>query len=213
MERYSGFSHTADRYGFIAAYPSSAGAVWNYRAAPTEPDDVAFVSLLITRIERKACINARRVFATGVSNGAGMVALLGCRLRALRAIAPVEGDYSKQPRCEPSRALGMLEIHGTADHVAPYFGPGGHSSSNGMPPFVNAWVRIDGCSSHLSSTRLATRTILYRFGGCRSGVVVEHIRIQDGEHQWPGATPPDPGPPPTICATCTIWSFFSRGHL
>ena len=44
----------------------------------------------------------------------------------------------------------------------------------------------------------------------RGGVRVEHIRISGGRHQWPGATPPDPGPPSTFCGACTIWRFFSR---
>lgn len=213
MERYSGFSGTADRKRFIVAYPSAAGPVWNFRASSSQPDDVAFIGALVTRIESRACVDPRRIYATGVSNGAGMAALLGCRLRLLRAIAPVEGDYSNQPTCRPSHPLPMLEIHGTADRIAPYFGPGNHETSNGLPPFVNAWVRIDRCSSTASSRAYASRTILYRFGGCRGGVVVEHIRIRGGEHQWPGATPPDPGPPATICTTCTIWSFFSHGGL
>jgi polyhydroxybutyrate depolymerase len=213
MERYSGFSRTADRYSFIAIYPSAAGPVWNQRALSIGTDDVAFLSALVTRVRHTGCVDARRIFATGVSNGAGMVALLGCRLSALHAIASVDGDYSEQPRCQPSHALRLLEIHGTADQIAPYFGPGDHPSSNGLPPFVNAWVRIDGCSRHASSRALATHTTLYSFGGCTNGVVVDHIRIQGGGHQWPGANPPDPGPPATICGTCTIWSFFSRGHL
>jgi poly(3-hydroxybutyrate) depolymerase len=55
---------------------------------------------------------------------------------------------------------------------------------------------------------LTTRTVLFSWTRCARGSTVEHIRITGGRHQWPGATPPDPGPPATICASCTIWSFF-----
>jgi polyhydroxybutyrate depolymerase len=38
---------------------------------------------------------------------------------------------------------------------------------------------------------------------------VEHVRVLRGRHQWPGATPPDPGPPSTFCAACELWRFFA----
>jgi polyhydroxybutyrate depolymerase len=209
MERYSGFSQTADQGGFVAVYPSSVGSLWNYTAAPGGVDDAGFLGALISHLEHTMCVDSRRVYATGVSNGAGMAALAACRLGALRAVAPVEGLYAGQPRCRPSHPVSMLEIHGTADRIAPYYGPGGRASSDGMPPFVNAWVRIDGCAPQAISSAIAARTVLYRFTSCNDAVTVEHIRIEGGEHQWPGALPPDPGPPATICGSCAIWSFFS----
>jgi polyhydroxybutyrate depolymerase len=209
MEHYSGFSHAADLNGFVAAYPSSVGPVWNYTAAPGGIDDAAFLGGLISHLQHTMCVDSRRIFATGVSNGAGMVALAACRLGQLDAVAPVEGLYAGQPHCHPSHPMSLLEIHGTADRIAPYYGPAGHQSSDGMPPFINDWVRIDGCSPRSVSSTIATQTTLYRFEACDDGVSVEHIRIDGGEHQWPGADPPDPGPPATICAACTIWSFFS----
>jgi polyhydroxybutyrate depolymerase len=209
MEHYSGFSHAADLHGFVAVYPSSLGPVWNSAAAPSGVDDVAFLGGLVSRVQKMVCVDTHRVFAAGVSNGGGMVALLGCRLSVLGAIAPVEGDYAGQPTCRPTHPLSLLEIHGTADQVAPYFGPGGRASTNGLPPFINAWVRIDGCSRQPVTSGVATRAVLYRFSGCAGQVNVEHIRIDGGEHQWPGALPPDPGPSSTIFGACTIWSFFA----
>jgi polyhydroxybutyrate depolymerase len=209
MEHYSGFSNAAEVNGFIAVYPSSVGPVWNYTAAPNGIDDAAFLSGLISHLQETMCIDARRVFATGVSNGAGMVALAACRLTQLDAVAPVEGLYAGQPTCRPRHPLSILEIHGTADQIAPYYGLAGHASADGMPPLINAWVRIDGCSRQPVTSTIATRTVLYRFDACTGGVSVEHIRVDGGEHQWPGSLPADPGPPATICAACTIWSFFS----
>lgn len=208
MERYSGFSALADRYRFVVAYPSSAGTYWNSTGAPGLPNDVVFIRALISALERRLCVGP--VFATGVSNGGGMVALLGCDdTGQLAAIAPVAGGYSDQPPCRPARPLSVLEIHGTADQVVPYFGPRRRPSSTGLPPFVNGWVRRDGCDPTAISRPIAVRTTLFSFGHCAAGVLVEHIRIRGGRHQWPGATPPDPGPPATICASCTVWRFFA----
>jgi polyhydroxybutyrate depolymerase len=208
MERYSGFDPIADRNRFIVAYPSSSGTYWNSTAAAELPDDVGFLRKLIAVLRRRFCVS--RVFATGVSNGGGMVALLGCTLGGrLTAIAPVAGGYSHQPPCRPSRPLSVLEIHGTADQVVPYFGPRRRPSGNGLPPFVNGWVARDGCARTPIVRAIAARTTAFSFTRCDDGVVVEHIRIVGGRHQWPGANPPDPGPPATICAACVVWRFFA----
>jgi polyhydroxybutyrate depolymerase len=211
MQSYSGFSTIADRDHFIVAYPSSAGRFWNISAAPDQPDDVAFLGSLMTEIESTDCIDSARVFATGVSNGGGMVALLGCDLATrLAGIAPVAGDYDTLPPCHLARPVPLLEIHCTADQVAAYFGRRGHATANGLPPFVATWARRDRCSGAPTSRTIAVRTTLFRWHNCAPDAIVEHVRILGGRHQWPGATPPDPGPPATICASCTVWSFFSK---
>ncbi|MDQ2761816.1 MAG: hypothetical protein M3Y17_15655 [Actinomycetota bacterium] len=210
MEPYSGFSRQADEHGFVVAYPSSLGLAWNSTGAAGGPDDVAFMRALIAALEHSMCIDPERVLGTGVSNGGGMVALAGCELSSqIEAIAPVAGGYDGQPPCRPTRPLSVLEIHGTADQVVPYFGRTRRPTRDGVPPFVNAWVARDRCSPRAGVRALAPGATIYRWQGCAGGVRVEHIKIAAGHHQWPGATPPDPGPPSAICAACTIWSFFS----
>jgi polyhydroxybutyrate depolymerase len=211
MQSYSGFSNLADSDDFIVAYPSADGSFWNIGAAAGQPNDVAFIGALITTLESTLCIDTSRVFAAGVSNGGGMVALLGCDLSSqLDGIAAVAGDYSKLPSCHLKRPVPLLEIHGTADQVAAYSGTkGAHPTADGLPPFVNAWARHDGCVGGPSARRIAPRTTMFQWGICAQGSTVEHIRIVGGRHQWPGATPPDPGPKATISASRTIWTFFS----
>lgn len=211
MASYSGLGALATRQGFVAAFPSSLGLSWNISAARRAPDDVRFLRAVITYAEAADCGDASSIFITGVSNGAGMAALAGCRLASsLRAIAPVAGDYDPLPPCHPARPLAVLEIHGTRDQEAGYFGRSGRRTADRLPPFVNAWVRRDGCQGSPARRRVATRTLLYRWSRCRDGSVVEHLQIQAGRHQWPGATPPDPGPPAAFSAASAIWRFFSR---
>jgi polyhydroxybutyrate depolymerase len=210
MEHYSGLSRIADRAGFIVAYPSSEGTYWNSTAAKGLPDDVRFLSRSVAYLKHRFCLDPGRVFATGVSNGGGMVALAACRLSAqIDAIASVAGGYDEQPPCHPARPVSVLEIHGTADQVVNYFGRSGRRTRDGLPPFVNGWVRRDRCSGAPRAHRIATRTTRFLWSDCAGGVTVEHIRVSGGRHQWPGATPPDPGPN-TICASCVVWSFFSH---
>jgi polyhydroxybutyrate depolymerase len=210
MQSYSGFSALADSDGFVVAYPSAAGRYWNIGEDKGEPDDVAFLAALITQLESGVCIDKTQVFAAGVSNGGGMAALLGCALSTTVAgVASVAGDYDTLPPCHAKRPVSLLEIHGTADRISPYFGKRGHTSASGLPPFVSAWAGRDGCARVPASSRIAPRTIAFTYRRCRAGAIVEHIRIAGGAHQWPGATPPDPGPPPTISAAAAAWGFFS----
>jgi polyhydroxybutyrate depolymerase len=210
METYSGFSSLADTDDFIVAYPNAAGHFWNISGASNQPNDVAFISALISTLESNLCIDSSRVYAAGVSNGAGMVALLGCDLSThLAGIAAVAGDYDKLPACHLKRPVPLLEIHGTSDRIAPYRGKGAHATVNGLPPFVDEWAGWDGCSGSATSRPIATHTVMFKWKKCSRAATVEHIRIIAGRHQWPGATPPDPGPASTICASCAIWSFFS----
>jgi polyhydroxybutyrate depolymerase len=210
MEHYSGLSHASDLNGFVVVYPNAGGPTWNIARSRGARNDVAFIAGLITRLQDSYCLDPHRVFATGVSNGGGMAALLGCALSGrLAAIAPVAGIYDGEPPCQPANPISVLEIHGTSDQIAPYFGPGVSASSQQPPSFVTAWVHRDSCSRTATAHQIATRTILYRWSGCAAGAIVEHVRILGGGHQWPGALPPDPGPRSTICGACEIWSFFS----
>lgn len=210
MERYSGFSAEADRAGFVVAYPSSSGTFWNSTGSAKLPDDVKFLAALIAYLRQRLCLDANRVYAAGVSNGGGMAALAGCELAAqLSAFASVAGGYDGQPPCRPVRPESVLEVHGTADQIVPYRGATRRQTADGLPPFVNGWARRDRCSGAPSVRHFAVRTTSFRWARCASGVQVEHIRVVAGRHQWPGATPPDPGPRSTFCGACTIWSFFS----
>jgi polyhydroxybutyrate depolymerase len=214
METYSGFSGLADQHRFLVAYPNAAGPTWNSAADPAKSHDVAFISDLIAHLRQTLCIDSRRIYATGVSNGGGMVAVLGCALSTqLAAIAPVAGNYDVDPPCHAKRPVSVLEIHGTGDRIAPYANAGRSPGPNVMPPFVLGWVRRDGCGSRSAERKFATRTFLYVWGRCKQDVTVVHVRITGGTHQWPGAKPPDPGPPSTFCAACVIWSFFSEVSL
>ena len=123
METYTGLSRLSDRRGFMVAYPAASGnpSRWNIAGtAGGQGDDVAFIAALLDTLESRLCIDTGRLYATGVSNGGGMVARLGCDLSdRLDAIAPVAGGYSSLPPCAPARPLSVLEIHGTQTTSCP----------------------------------------------------------------------------------------------
>jgi polyhydroxybutyrate depolymerase len=208
MESYSGLSKVADKAGFIVAYPSAWGAhpFWSLNeAAPNGPQDRAFVSDLLDRMEDAFCVDPQRIFATGVSNGGGFTARIGCQLSArFTAIAPVAGGYKAIPDCDAVRPVSVLEIHGTADRAVPYHGaPPDYRGS--VRRYLNQWVRLDRCGSQSSSQHIAKNppTILRVWSGCANGTLVAHIERYGRGHEWPGGFGA-----PGMNAARAVWGFF-----
>lgn len=213
MERMTGFSTLADRVGLVVAYPqgvtgSNGHTGWS-SGGPGHPtvNDALFISDTLNAIQKEVCVNPRRIYATGFSNGGGMTWVLSCRLAGrIAAFASVSGSYyAPKPACAPSRAVPYLEIHGTGDGVVPYTG----RRSVGLYPvttWLSAWVRRDGCDAHPAISRLNADATEMRWTGCHGGVAIVHIRIAGGHHVWPERTLPGG-------ATSSIWTFLSAWSL
>jgi polyhydroxybutyrate depolymerase len=200
MERYSGLLAQLDRSGAIGVFPDADGDRWNVEESAHDPDDVDFARDLIDSVGRRYCVDERRVSAVGVSNGGSMAALLACTIpQRLAGVAIVAGGFATLPPCRSRRPVSVLEIHGTDDPIAPY---------SGAVPWVRGWASRDGCRSVPRKRVVAQRTVRYDWVGCRGGTTVAHLEIWGGRHQWPGATPPDPGPAATISAAAQAWGFL-----
>ena len=213
FEHITGYSRLADREGFLVAYPTATGArpFWNISGRMAgKPDDVAFLSKVLDRVEDLACVDRSRVYATGVSNGGGMTALLGCSLAwRLAAIAPVAGGYSVQPPCRPERALPVLEVHGDADEVVPYNGKGpAHAGS--VPAFLGTWRRINACRGKARLLPSPPGVTELTWSPCASGADVVHDVIAGEPHSWPAWTRTR-STSKLYSTTYRTWAFF-RGH-
>ena len=211
MESYTGLSRLGDRTGFIVAYPTASGspARWNFAGGSGRaPDDVAFIRDLLAALVSRTCVDPNRVYATGVSNGGGMAARLGCELSdRLRAIAPVAGGYSTLPPCSPVRPVSVLEIHGTGDHVVPYGGRGaGHAGD--VLRFVRGWAKRDRCPRHAARSAPARAVRRLIWAPCDKGTVVEHLRLLGGEHEWSDAEH-EPGRRSGLSASAAVLRFFA----
>jgi poly(3-hydroxybutyrate) depolymerase len=71
---FSQMDVTADARGFVVAYPDGLNESWNAGmccggAAENGVDDVGFVRAVIKDIAERGCIDLKRVYATGMSNG------------------------------------------------------------------------------------------------------------------------------------------------
>jgi polyhydroxybutyrate depolymerase len=208
MENYSGLSAVADKAGFIVAYPSAWGShpFWSLNdEARNGRQDRAFVSDLLDRMEDAYCVNPQRIYATGVSNGGGFTARIGCELSdRFTAIAPVAGGYKAIPDCDAVRPVSVLEIHGTADGAVPYHGePPDYRGS--VRRYLNQWVRINRCGAKSTAKHIAKDppTILRVWSGCANGTLVAHIERYGRGHEWPGGFGQ-----PGMSAARAVWAFF-----
>jgi poly(3-hydroxybutyrate) depolymerase len=93
--------------------------------------------------------------------------------------------------------------------VVPYFGARRRRTADGLPPFVDRWLQLDRCHGAPHRTRISRRSLRLRWTACAPGTEVEHVRISGGRHQWPEATPPDPGPDAGFSASAEIVRFLT----
>jgi polyhydroxybutyrate depolymerase len=97
-------------------------------------DDVEFTRRLLDDIARDVRIDPKRVYATGMSNGAIMSYRLASELSdRIAAIAPVSGPMGT-PTCKPSRPVPVIHFHGTDDENAPF--KGGKGKGHPEPIFI-----------------------------------------------------------------------------
>jgi polyhydroxybutyrate depolymerase len=195
-----GLTQVADREGFVVVYPQGTKAPsddktsWNIGGHLTKPDDdVAFVNDLLDELETRLCVDRRRVFAAGFSNGGGMAAFLACEAAdRIAAVASGSGAYIDLPQpCEPARAVSILEFHGTADPTVPY--NGGRGDLLAVAPWLAAWADRDRCDPAPTVVATVGTATDERWTGCTDGVVVEHWKVEGWGHQWLGSTTPTRG--------------------
>lgn len=221
VAKYYGLSRVADRNGFAVLYPqASHNSFWELM--PSQHEDVDAVRTLLDRAGRSACLDMRRVYATGASNGGGFSARLGCEMAdRLAAIAPVAGGYSALGPCHPQRALPVLEIHGTKDQVVPYGGRGPDRDGS-VEGFLDQWTKLDACRGDAERRRLRPGVTRIAWWHCAGGSVVEHLRLAGTDHGWPGGdnravgrqNHPIPRHDPTgLSAASAVWEFVSRFRL
>ena len=212
-------SAKADKVGFIAVHPEGLMNSWNAGAccgnsAQTSVDDVGFVRDLLDQLEGTLCVDARRVFATGMSNGGFLSHRLGCEMsERIAAIAPVAGVLALAS-CNPTRAVPVIEFHGTADTIVAYDG----NAAQGFPDVAStfaAWAKRDGCVGQPTETYRNADAHCATYATCAGGAAVALCTIDGGGHTWPGGTPvPSLGyTTPNLSATDAMWDFFTKHPL
>jgi len=217
MILYGGMNAKADEAGFIAVHPQGTANSWNAGACCGEAarggvDDVGFVRDLLDTLEAELCVDPRRIFATGMSNGGFFSHRLACELsERIAAVAPVAGVLGLGT-CTPTRPVSVLQFHGTLDSVVPY----GGSDTLGfgsVASTMDGWRRRDGC--HGPPREVARTTdVRCEAWDCMEQSEVRLCTVTGGGHTWPGGLPiAGVHTSQSVRAADAAWAFFQAHPL
>jgi polyhydroxybutyrate depolymerase len=189
----TGFSAEADRRGFVAVYPDGVDHSWNDGRYAGGVDDVAFVRTMLDTLAREVVVDARRIYAAGISNGSMLAHRLGCELPGtFAAIAAVSGGMPSAiiAHCVTGPLVSFIGFNGTADRLVPFEGGGGLESATASAAH---WATADGCNGAPAAAFLperapsdGTRIRRWTWSGCAPGTAVTLYAIHGGGHSWPG---------------------------
>ncbi|ORY17494.1 carbohydrate esterase family 1 protein [Clohesyomyces aquaticus] len=211
----------------IIVYPNGLGGSWagpSYHKDSTIDEDLQFVSDMVDDVNSMFCVDEKRVYATGFSNGGGFIGTLACSLAGgkFAAFASASGAFYTDTNgpnngCRPSRSpLPMLEIHGGNDKTVLYVGGQGEG---GLEPPISDWLDWwsvrNGCSNKTEET-LFNGDVHHSSLTC-GGVVglLQHYNVDDMGHCW-ASTEPNisqltvPQGPTPIQASTIIMDFFDK---
>jgi polyhydroxybutyrate depolymerase len=237
-----GFNKLADKDGFIMVYPDGIELNWNDgrmdeeandRAHRENIDDVGFISALIDSMIKDYNINPKRVYVTGISNGAIMSYRLACELsHKITAIAPVDGNIPILlfPECSPSEPVSVLAINNTDDPLVPFEGGEIYGQFHriklgkvlSVDESIGFWVSRNMCSTTPvvaeepdRDPKDGTRVIRKEYINDIDGTEVILYAVDGGGHTWPGGFQYLPAwmigkTSKDFDANEVIWSFFKN---
>jgi len=224
QEFYGDFRPIADTANFILVHPEGINDLggnqfWNAFGVPGI-DDVGFISSLIDTLSADYNIDEQCVYSTGMSNGGFMSFELACMLsNRIAAVASVTGTMAENRLavCNPEFARPMMQIHGTQDATVPY---NGNAEFASIPDVVNFWVETNNCNPTPVITDIpnidpgdGTTTEHYLYEDGINGNTVEHYKVTNGGHTWPGAFIAIGATSNDFNASVEIWRFFRQHKL
>ncbi len=253
MRRFSGLDILAATSRAVVVYPAGTGSresllTWNGgnccgEALADGVDDVDFIRQLLPAVGVRVPIDARRIHATGMSNGAMMAYRLAAEMAdAVASIAPVAGPLALAS-IQPVRPVSVLHFHGSCDQFTPLEGGIGRRSvtrvhHRGVVEGLLEWVHANGCvaecdcevvpcddpaikenssaGSHPENMPVASSVERFTWGPGSSGSEVVFYRVEGGGHTWPGSRPEAfflGSSALWIDANQIMWEFFMKHPL
>jgi polyhydroxybutyrate depolymerase len=162
----------------VFVYPNALGGSWNpYLGSP----DLALFDAIVKSISEKYCIDKRRVFVHGFSNGGFFVnGLVAARPNDIRGVISVAGggNGSRKP---------AIVIHGQSDSNVGYY--------PSAPNLVNSYAAANGCKMPVNFNAMRVDAC-QQLEGCPAEYPVWFCPWR-GNHHWPHFTLP------------LVWQFIS----
>ncbi|MBV1774693.1 prolyl oligopeptidase family serine peptidase [Burkholderiaceae bacterium DAT-1] len=228
-----GLISKSEQSGFVVAFPNGYSklpggkfATWNAGgccgdARDRQIDDVAFLKAVVADIKSQLAIDARRVYAIGMSNGGMMSHRLACDApEVFRAIASVAGTEATVS-CQPRQSVSVLHIHALDDDHVLFNGGAGPDAFRdeskvmefvSVPETIVRWVKREQCAATPARILQVAGAYCDRYSACADGNTVQLCVTETGGHSWPGAQSTRRGkqaPSQAISANEVIWYFFN----
>jgi polyhydroxybutyrate depolymerase len=205
FEEYTGLVVEGMSRGFVVVTPTGVDGRWNFvQKADVGPNDVAFVEATLNDLTGRGCLDPARVYGVGYGDGGDMAATVACALPGRFAAVAAVASSTFPPDCEHPPP-GLLEVHGTADPVAPYEGggpprPAPFEGVQAQPveQRLGAVATKLGCTGTLEAKGTSRLTRLGAWTGCPAGRDVIVDRVEGGGHTWLGADREVPELGPTV---------------
>jgi polyhydroxybutyrate depolymerase len=215
------FGPIADKNNFLVVAPDGqdrGGRHWSFGNEPGLQNDVKMVAALLKRLEGKLCVDAQRVYSTGMSDGGAMTSVLACtsadKFAAFAAVSVVIYCANRKGRAVPIESYA-----GSKDPIVPT--GGGRVTCCGNPTLPSKastmakWAKHNHCRAAYSDTKIKPHVLRRTWRGCKPGSATVYYLVKGDGHTWPGG--PSLGPlghaTKEISATKRMWDFFAAHRL
>ncbi len=229
-DEYYKLNTKSDKDGFIVVYPNGYSkfksgrlATWNAGnccawARDEKIDDIGFIKEVLKKVSGQMNVDARRVYAIGMSNGAMMAYRLACDAGSLfRGIAAVAGT-DNTISCSSPAPMSVLHIHAKNDDHVLFYGGAGKTfrddskvtNFTSVPSTIQKWTSIDKCEGVAVKTIDKKGAYCELYSKCQGGKHIQLCVTEDGAHSWPGGKKVRGGEDGSkaLYANDVIWDFF-----
>jgi polyhydroxybutyrate depolymerase len=132
---------------------------------------------MVAAISESHSVDPKRIYATGLSNGALFANRLGCEASDLvAAIAPIAGGVGVT--CAPPRPVPHLAFWGTADPFVP---------KTTIDSEMDQWRNSNGCAAESHQTFATGDATCVSWSPCAEDADTVLCTLEGGGHTWPGS--------------------------
>jgi polyhydroxybutyrate depolymerase len=192
---FSGMNPVADENDFIVVYMGSPDKTWNagtccellVDGGDLNRDDVGLARAIVAEFSKTACIDAKKIYSIGMSNGGFMSHRLGCEASDLFAAVASVAGMQGLPTCTPDRPMPIIEFHGTGDTTISYTDSlWSAEGAQSVPEMMQRWATRDGCMKGPQKTYENGIATCQTWSDCNGGVLVSLCTSEGVAHCWPG---------------------------
>jgi polyhydroxybutyrate depolymerase len=222
----------SEQQGFVLVFPNGYSklpggklATWNAGnccgpAREQQVDDVGFIREVLTRVTQQANVDYKRMYVTGMSNGAMMAYRLACEMsEVFSGIAAVAGTDNTRS-CDPDMPVSVLHIHAKNDSHVLFNGGAGPDSvrASQITDYVSVantivkWTKSNACALPPKRSLDTPAAFCQIYAPCAGEAQVQLCVTETGGHSWPGGEKLRGNEPPSqaISAVDVMWDFFNR---